>query len=88
MTRVNVMSKETETGGKIDHGFDLRTTSVQTLFPSQAQGTSIRWKAETSEVRKTNKNCAEEVPEGNSMTFAAALCNIGLKLYSKAFIIA
>jgi len=42
MTRANVMSKETENGGKIDHGFGLLTTSVRTLLQSQAQGTGIR----------------------------------------------
>lgn len=28
---------------------------------------------------KTVKNCADEIPEGSSMTFAAALCNAGRK---------
>ena len=27
----------------------------------------------------TIKNCANEVPEGNSMTVASAMCNAGLK---------
>ncbi len=37
-----------------------------------------------SEVRKTIKNCTKEVPEGNSVTFASALCNAGFKSRSKA----
>ena len=39
-------------------------------------------------VRKTIKNCANEVPEGNSKTFASAMCNAGLKSWAKAFMIA
>ena len=36
-------------------------------------------------MRKTIKNSANEEPEGYSMTFAAAMCNAGLKSWAKAF---
>ena len=50
------------------------------LLQSSAQGMkAFNEKIEASEVRKTIKNCANEVPEGNSMTFASAMCNAGLK---------
>ena len=50
---------------------------VTSLLQSFARGRSINEKKTSSEV--TNKNCASEIPEGSSMTFASALCNAGLK---------
>lgn len=60
---------------------------MYSLFFEAELKTSTSMKS-ASMVRMTIKNCAEEVPEGNSMTFASALCNAGLKSYSKAFMIA
>ena len=36
---------------------------------------------------KANKNCANEVPEGNSMPLASALCNAGLETWQAVFMI-
>ena len=59
-------------------GFKIPTT-VKDLFSNPAHEATRLMKSRASEVRKTIKNCANEVPEGNSMTFASAMCNAGLK---------
>ena len=49
-------------------------TLLQALLEAEAL-----MKRKTSEVRKTIKNCAGEVPESNSKLLATAMCNAGLK---------
>lgn len=57
-----------------------RTDKVNPLLQSSAPGMRHQWKERPEDRwRKTIKNCAIEVPEDNSMPFAAAMCNAGLK---------
>ena len=55
--------------------------------PQQHTGRQRGEKIATSEVRKTIKNFADEIPESSSADLTAALCNAGFNLQQTLFMI-
>ena len=60
-------------------GSTIQHKPIQELFSNPWHKVMALMKRRASEVRETIKNCANEVPESNSITFASAMCNAGLK---------